>query len=143
MGVMLQLFQEYPATHKWLVLGHMIEQGQEVRQEHEKLGEMLLGMTSVERFIFIGASNEKFTLPFLRRHGYTEGQYFAQPQAALTYLKRELQGGETLLLKGAPFIEGMVEGLLADPNQAKFLVRRELAHARHRAKFYENNQTTN
>jgi UDP-N-acetylmuramoyl-tripeptide--D-alanyl-D-alanine ligase len=136
MGVMLQLFEEYPAEHKWLVLGQMLEQGEEGRKEHERLAEMVLGMTTVERVIVIGEMNGKWLVPYLSRHGLDGVEFFEQPAVALNYIKEQLQGGEVLLLKGAPFMEAMVEGLLANPADEQLLVRREEIYRKRREKFY-------
>jgi hypothetical protein len=35
-----------------------------------------------------------------------------------------MQGGEVVLFKGARFLEGVIENLLADPQDAKYLCRR-------------------
>jgi UDP-N-acetylmuramoyl-tripeptide--D-alanyl-D-alanine ligase len=136
MQALLQLFALYPSSHKWVVLGYLLEQGQDAPTEHLKLARAILKLPRFERYIFIGSGNQTWTVPYLKTHGLPQAEFFADPKDALQTIAHQLRGGEVLLLKGAPFIEGIVEGLLADPRDAQFLVRREPAHKRHRAKFY-------
>ncbi|MDD5069004.1 MAG: hypothetical protein PHN89_05430, partial [Candidatus Pacebacteria bacterium] len=57
------------------------------------------------------------------------------PGEALLYLKRELKGGETILFKGARYLEGVVEKLLLNPSDASKLCRREAIFAAQRKKW--------
>ena len=50
---------------------------------------------------------------------------FKLPKEALAYLLENSKGNETILFKGARFMEGIVEHLLADKNDAGKLCRRE------------------
>jgi hypothetical protein len=52
-------------------------------------------------------------------------QKFHMPKDALDYLINNLNGGEVILFKGARFLEGIIEHLLADKNDVKKLCRRE------------------
>ena len=57
---------------------------------------------------------------------------FMRPDEALAYLEKELRGGEMILFKGARYLEGIVEKLLADPADADKLCRREEVWAKKR-----------
>ena len=46
------------------------------------------------------------------------------PSEAYAYLARELKDGTMILFKGARYLEGIVERLLADPSDAAKLCRR-------------------
>jgi hypothetical protein len=54
------------------------------------------------------------------------------PGEALGYLVGNLNGGETILFKGARFLEGVVERLLKNPSDASKLCRREAVWAKRR-----------
>jgi len=43
----------------------------------------------------------------------------------LDYLKGNIEGGEIILFKGARFLEGVIENLLEDKGNVKYLARRE------------------
>ena len=47
------------------------------------------------------------------------------PRQALDYLLKNIIGGETILFKGARFMEGIIEHLLLDKNDIEKLCRRE------------------
>ena len=57
------------------------------------------------------------------------------PKEALSYIKGNLKGGETVLFKGARFLEGIIEYLLADRKNSKLLPRREKVWEARRRKF--------
>ncbi len=137
MTALLNLFELYPAEKKWLVLGHMLEQGHSTQSEHEKIAALIVTLKTIEKVFLIGASNKKWMLPILERFvGRERVNYFEQPKKALQTIKEQIEGGEVILLKGAPFMEGMVEGLLADPRMAQKLVRREAVWQKRRENFY-------
>jgi hypothetical protein len=52
-------------------------------------------------------------------------EYFLSPKEVLNYLLKNIKGGETILFKGARFLEGVVEGLLLDKSESGYLARRE------------------
>jgi hypothetical protein len=65
----------------------------------------------------------KYTFPKLQKTSAVEK--FETPKEALDFLQANIQGGETILFKGARFMEGIVEHLLLDKNDASKLCRRE------------------
>lgn len=138
MEAILKLFEQYPAVGpKWLVLGHMLEEGTETTKQHEALAWLVLQTKTIERIFLVGKENLEVTLPLLQQ--YFQGrqvEYFETPKMLLQQLSQDLQGGETILFKGAPFLEGMVERLLADKNDTVKLVRREPIWEKRRQNFY-------
>lgn len=138
MKAMIDLFALYPAKKKWLIIGHMLEQGSASKKQHQHLAKLLLDFPDKKATILlIGEGNKLYTLPFLQKHRQRDYHFFSHPREIIAYAQNHLQGGEAILLKGAPFMEGVVEALLADKKQAEQLVRREKAHQRHRQKLYE------
>ncbi len=138
MTAMIKLFELYPASgQKWLVLGHMVEEGGEAKKEHEDLAWLLLQLKTVSRVFLLGKENKEVVLPILQKYmTMMKIEFCETPKIALERVKAELRGGETILFKGAPFLEGMVEQLLADPRQAGQLVRREEVWQKRRQSFY-------
>lgn len=123
---MLDLMKHYPArSEKWLVLGDMIEQGKSEADEHRDLAQLIID-THPTRVIMVGPRLQKHTYPLLQQSMKSEFlASFLMPADAHQYLEKELKGGETLLFKGARYLEGIVERLLDNPNDADNLCRRE------------------
>jgi len=144
----LGMFNQYPTDKKWLVLGDMIELGNEEQEEHEKLADVIASMR-LEKVILVGPRLLKYAYPKLKlflnchpelvsgsrssrfempkqvRHDTVQIETFTMPKDALEYLLNSLNGGEVVLFKGARFLEGIIEHLLLDKNDVKKLCRRE------------------
>lgn len=134
MRAMLQMFDKYPSKEKWVVLGDMIELGEEEQEEHEKLAEIIANM-KLDKIILIGPRISKYTYPKLEQNKGLEVEKFTMPKDGLEYLKNNLKGGETILFKGARFLEGIIEHLLENKNDAKYLPRREKVWQERRTKW--------
>ncbi len=126
MSAIIKTFGRYPAQAKWLVLGDMLELGSAEQEEHEGLAE-LISSIETSRIILVGPRISKYTYPKLLplvadSHTIVA---FELPKEALDYIIQNLRGGETLLFKGARFLEGIIEHLLSDKNDVTRLCRRE------------------
>lgn len=123
---MLELFKHYPKGPKWIVLGDMLELGRYEQEEHERIANMLIDFEP-DRIILVGPRLQKNTLPILKNSAISGENIvsFLQPVDALSYINTNAKGGEVFLFKGARFLEGVVEKLLANKSDAKFLARRE------------------
>lgn len=119
---MLELFQQYPSDNKWVIIGDILELGEKEKEEHEKIAE-LLNNSNFQRIILIGPRVKKYTLPTIRNKQNLVN--FLNPVDALNYLEKNLKGKETMLFKGARFLEGIIEHLLEDEADIKKLCRRE------------------
>ncbi|MBI2013095.1 MAG: hypothetical protein HYS88_01465 [Candidatus Colwellbacteria bacterium] len=131
MRVILDMFNKIPVETKWVVLGDMIEQGKSEKEEHEKLAELLLSY-NFDRVILMGPRLSKYAYPKLETMsshfsplGIQVIEKFINPSEVLKYLQANIQGEETILFKGARFLEGVVEHLLADKGDIKKLCRQE------------------
>jgi UDP-N-acetylmuramoyl-tripeptide--D-alanyl-D-alanine ligase len=126
MTVILDMFEKIAAKKKWIILGDMLEQGKEEQEEHEKLADLIVKM-KVERILFMGPRVSKYTYPLVKKEvgDRLPIKKFITPKELLDYLLQHLEGEETLLFKGARFMEGVIEHLLADKNNVKKLARRE------------------
>ncbi len=124
--VILEMFDKIIAEKKWIIAGDMLEQGKSQRQEHEKLAEVISKIKS-NNIILIGPRVSEYTYPRLKKllGGKTRIEKFLNPKEVLDYLKLNLKGHELLLFKGARFLEGVIEHLLLNKEDAEKLSRRE------------------
>ena len=120
----ISMFDKIPAKNKWAIIGDMLEQGKSEREEHEKLGRELLKF-ELERIVLLGPRIAKYTKPILEQNGVKNLTSFENPREVLDYLLKNLKGGEMILFKGARFLEGVIENLLADKSDVVGLSRRE------------------
>ncbi len=123
LSVTLDLFDRFPAAKKWAVIGDMLEQGQEEAAEHKKIIPLIKKL-KLERLILYGPRIKKHTYAELK-DAFEYVETFEYPKQVLEYLLQHLTGSETILFKGARFLEGVIENLLADKNDASKLSRRE------------------
>jgi len=126
MSAILSMFQEFKAKTKWTIIGDMLEQGSVEQEEHEKLAELLLTIDT-KRIVLLGPRVKKYTYPILKEK-LEKGiplDVFENPKDVLDLLQKEIRGGETILFKGARFLEGVIENLLLDKKEKVLLARRE------------------
>ena len=116
--------------NKWMILGDLTEQGAQEREEHEKIAHMLL-QTDFKKIILVGPRLAQYALPILKERAIS----FEKPREALDYLQKTIEGGETLVFKGARFLEGIIEHLLADKADVAKLCRREAVWKKRRAQW--------
>ena len=133
MRSMIAMMQAMPATHKWAVIGDMVEQGKSESEEHRLLGE-LLSTTDFEQIILVGRRVSRYTHPAIsssssQRHV----ESFANARDALQYIVDHLQGNEVLLFKGSQYLEWIVEKLLLNPQDVSKLARQDSASVKRRA----------
>lgn len=126
----LEMFDEYPSENKWLILGDMIELGNEEKEEHEKIAE-IINSTDLSKVILIGPRVSKYTYPKLKK----VASHFLLPKEGLDYILSNIKNGETILFKGARFLEGIIEHLLLNKKDVDKLVRREKAWQNRRRSF--------
>jgi UDP-N-acetylmuramoyl-tripeptide--D-alanyl-D-alanine ligase len=120
MAEIITMFAGIEAGNKWVVLGDMLEQGKEEKEEHEKLAKLILKY-KFDKVILMGPRITKYTKPLLPSDTIS----FLGPKEVLDYLQANIKGGETILFKGARFLEGVIENLLLDKKDISRLVRRE------------------
>lgn len=120
----IKMFNKIHADKKWVVIGDMLEQGKSEIEEHEKLAHELLKIPA-DRIILLGPRVIKYTLPILKKAGLPNIVSFENPKDVLDYLLSNLEGEETILFKGARFLEGVIEHLLKNKADVAKLSRRE------------------
>ncbi|MBR5939363.1 hypothetical protein IKZ77_02305 [Candidatus Saccharibacteria bacterium] len=125
MESVLDMVKRMHAEEKWLVIGDIIDQGSLEEKEHKKLAK-LIASVKPERVILVGKRTKKWTAPELKELGVSAVATL-DPKKALEYIEKHITGQETLVFKGSQYLEWIIEKLLADPNDAKKLCRREKA----------------
>ncbi len=125
MTAILNMYNKYPSKKKWVVIGDMLEQGESEQEEHEKLADLLIA-SQLDRIILMGPRVGKYTYPKLVsiRESMAVNKFLG-PKETLDYILENIFGGETILFKGARFMEGIIEHLLKDKRDVSKLARRE------------------
>jgi len=123
MSIVLDMFNKLEGK-KWAVLGDLIELGDEEAEEHTLLAEKI-AQYNFEKIILAGPRVSNYTYLKLKSLGVSNIVKFNKTVEVLNYLKQSLNGKEILLFKGAGFLEGLIEVLLQDKDDAEKLCRRE------------------
>ena len=103
-------------TKKIAILGDMRELGDSSQKEHQKIYD--LAVKSADLIISVGPETKKYFGN--KSHKFT---YWWQ---AAKFLKDEIKGGETILVKGSQntiFLEELVKSILKNPKDSKKLCR--------------------
>lgn len=108
----LDVLAEYD-TENWVVLGAFGELGDNSREMHEDMAE-LIKSKAVARLLAVGPETE-----FSVRKFGAGATFFATQAELIATLQRELQGHETVLIKGsrAQHMENVVQALLGKPGE--------------------------
>lgn len=130
MESVLGMAKELHASHKWLIIGDIVEQGSIEKEEHEKLAH-LIAKVKPEQIILVGRRTSSYTAPVLESLGFSPFCTL-DPKKALKYIKSHTKGNETLIFKGSQYLEWIIEKLLLDPSDASLLPRREPAAIKRR-----------
>ena len=125
MASILDMVKRMHADHKWLVIGDIVDQGSLTSEEHKKLAH-LIADAKPEKVILVGRRTKKYTAPELKKLGVSPITTL-DPRKALKYIEKHIKGKETLIFKGSQYLEWIIEKLLANPEDAKKLCRREKA----------------
>jgi UDP-N-acetylmuramoyl-tripeptide--D-alanyl-D-alanine ligase len=132
---MIDAFSSYPGNDKWLVLGDMLEQGANEKLEHEKLADIIKS-SGAKNVVLVGPRLKVYTYPLLMESFDADHIVcFEMPAPAIQYIETRVKGGEIILFKGARFLEGVVEALLLNKEDAKKLCRREAVWVKRRHKW--------
>lgn len=128
----LEMFKAMKISHKWLVIGDIVDQGSIEGQEHQKLAQEII-QVHPEQVILIGRRTQKYTAPLLKEAGI---QTFVttDPREALKFIKTHIVGQETILFKGSQYLEWIIEKILLNPADVENLPRREKAAIKRRKK---------
>lgn len=115
-------------TKKIAVLGDMRELGESTQEEHQKIYN--LATKSADLIISVGPETKKYF--------GDKSQKFTYWWEASEYLKNNLQGNETILVKGSQntiFLEELIKSILKNPTDSKKLCRQSPYWLRIKNKF--------
>lgn len=132
MQSMLDMVRRLHAGHKWLIIGDIVDQGAIEETEHHKLAN-LIADANPEMVILVGRRTKEYTAPRLKELGIVT-RTTLDPKKALKFIEANITGDETLIFKGSQYLEWIIEKLLANPEDAKYLPRREPAAVKRRQK---------
>lgn len=130
MQSILEMVKSLHAGHKWLVIGDIVEQGSIEEQEHIRLAD-LIAEANPEMVILVGRRTKQWTAPRLKELG-VDTRTTLDPHKALKFIEEHTSGEETLIFKGSQYLEWIIEQLLAHPEDATRLPRREKAAVKRR-----------
>ncbi len=130
MQSILDMAKSLHASHKWLVIGDIVEQGEIEGEEHKHLADMIAAVRP-EEIILVGRRTKKYTAPRLKELGFSP-KTTLDPRKALAYIEKNTTGRETLIFKGSQYLEWIIEKLLENPEDASKLCRREPAAVKRR-----------
>ena len=130
MESILDMARSLHASHKWLIIGDIVEQGSIESEEHTKLAD-LIAKVNPEEIILVGYRTKQYTAPRLKELGFSP-KTTIDPKKALDYLEKHISGSETLIFKGSQYLEWIIEKLLKNPEDASRLCRRDSAAKKRR-----------
>lgn len=133
MQSILDMVRVLHAGHKWLIIGDIVDQGSTESEEHYKLANFIAD-ANPEMVILVGRRTKEYTAPRLKELGITT-RTTLDPKKALKFIEANITGDETLIFKGSQYLEWIVEKLLANPEDAAKLPRREAAAIKRRQKW--------
>ncbi len=128
----VEMVKSMKTSHKWLIIGDMIEQGSIEGEEHAKLAKILTS-AKPEQIILIGRRTKKYTLPEIDKEKFNVAA-FDDVKQALKFIKKNTTGGEVLVFKGSQYLEWLIEKLLDDPADIQYLARRDAVYVKRREK---------
>lgn len=130
MASVLDMARRMHAEKKWLVIGDIVDQGSAEAEEHRKLAHLIADVAP-DKVVLVGRRTKKYTAPELKKLGVS-AVATTDPRKALDYIKKRMRGTETIVFKGSQYLEWIIEKLLANPEDAKKLCRREKAAVQRR-----------
>jgi len=112
---------------KIAVLGDMRELGNQSKKEHQRIARKAIKVA--DQIVLVGPQMREYFLPAALEMGFDQKKIksFLKAGQAARFLKRNLQGGELILVKGSQntiFLEIVVEALMKDKSKAEQLLCR-------------------
>ncbi len=138
MKAALDTLYRLDAPQKIAVLGNMNELGNYSQTAHEEIGSYC-DPKKLDLVITLGPDANKYLAPAAEAKG-CKVQQFDDPYSVGEYLKSIIKNGALILVKGSQnrvFAEEAVKLLLADPKDAKKLVRQSEAWLKIKAKDFQ------
>ncbi|EKE16205.1 MAG: hypothetical protein ACD_11C00027G0005 [uncultured bacterium] len=126
-GAALDVMGVIGAKRRIVVLGDMLELGNETEKGHRQVGGKIFEIKA-DVFVAVGR-RMNFAVKKLISLGYLEKNIFVfeNPEIAVEKVRKILEEGDIVLVKGSQGMrmEKIVEGIMADPNQAENVLCRQ------------------
>jgi UDP-N-acetylmuramyl pentapeptide synthase len=98
----LNMFDLYPVNVKWVVLGDMIELGNEEQEEHERLADVMNSM-NLDKIILVGPRVSKYTYPKLKKDWlYSSSEVSPKADESRSSRQDGYQMGQYQLVRPSP-----------------------------------------
>lgn len=112
---------------KWVVLGDMLELGEETEKSHLDIG-IKVGKMPRARLVYLGENAHYYGIG-ARKAGMAEDriQFFNNHEEIIDYLKENIEPGDLILVKGSQGarMEKIVKAIMQNPQAAKDLLVRQ------------------
>ena len=119
-AAVLEMFKEFSAEKKWLVMGDLTEQGSFVERAHQDLAGLIADFEP-DRLFLVGRRLKRYAKPLLEKR-HPDLSWSPKADAELIEsLKGSITGREAILFKGAGFLDILVEALLENQADAALL----------------------
>lgn len=132
MQSVLEMTKEMKTAHKWLIIGDIVDVGFISGDEHTKLAH-LIAEAKPEQVITVGRRTKEYTAPVLKELKVPV-EATNNAREALAYIKKHTTGKETLIFKGSQYLEWIIEKLLENPEDVKYLCRQDKAAKKRKEK---------
>ena len=126
----LKMFDAIEHQPKWIVLGDLIELGDDSENQHLELAKYLESM-KVEQMILVGKLMKRYVEPNIKLVD-KKPVFCSDAHEALDYIKANTTSGEAILFKGSQRMEWIIEKLLSNPEDVKHLIRQSPADKQRR-----------
>lgn len=123
----LEVLREIEAPRKIVVLGDMLELGEDTEKEHRKIGEKISEVRADLFFAF--GKRMQFAIDELKSRNFSKEKifYFEDHENLGKKLQDEIKEGDLILIKGSQGMrmEKTVEEIMADPMNAEIILCRQ------------------
>jgi len=123
----LEILQNIKAARKIVVMGDMLELGDETEMSHRGIGRKIFEIKA-DLFFALG-KRMKFATEELERHGFPKESifYFEDHESLGKKLQEKIREGDLILIKGSQGMrmEKAVEEIMADPMEAENILCRQ------------------
>lgn len=123
----LEVLESLEARRKIIVLGDMLELGEETEAGHDKVAAKVFAMKA-EKFLVVGDRMEK-AVRKINPSGFSKENllFFAEPMSAGRVLQNIMEPGDVVLIKGSQGMrmEKVVEEVMKEPQRAGELLCRQ------------------
>ncbi len=123
----MEIMQNIKASRKIVVMGDMLELGDETEADHREIGRKIFS-DKIDLFFAFG-KRMKFAVEELEKHNFPKENifYFEDHESLGRKLQEKIKEGDLILIKGSQGMrmEKAVEEIMADPLKAEYFLCRQ------------------